>query len=156
MITSNGSASFTPTQETSYTGKEHVLKALAAGELGVQEAMALLAKFERASGGGTLKVSQKGAIQFRGVPGISVKFGLTLYGKTLEWLYANRETVERFIADHRDELAWSKPAKAATSTSEPMQVAAEAASGDDQEFPQRVEVFASASRTESDVDTDVE
>lgn len=56
----------------------------------------------------TMKVSEKGACTFRGVPGTSGKFGMTLYPETLEWLYANQKRVEQFIKDNDSKLSRKK------------------------------------------------
>jgi hypothetical protein len=53
----------------------------------------------------TMKVSEKGAITFRQVPGTSAKFGMTLYVETVEWLYANVKTVTQFIKDNNGNLS---------------------------------------------------
>lgn len=47
-----------------------------------------------------LKVSPKGTVHFRGLVGTHAKFGLGMYVATIRWLYANRETVEKFINDN--------------------------------------------------------
>jgi hypothetical protein len=54
----------------------------------------------------SLKVSEKGGIQFRSVPGASIKFGLTLFAETVVWLYDNREEVEAFMRKNAGSLSF--------------------------------------------------
>ena len=70
----------------------------------------LVAQARKASGGAPrMKVSDKGGVTFRGVVGTNAKFGVTLYPVTLQWLFANREQIEAFLEQHRDQLSWEKP-----------------------------------------------
>lgn len=82
---------------------QEILVAVQTGALSIADASKLLP-----SGGAapfTIKVSEKGAIQMRGVPGASVKFGLTLYASAIEFLFANRERIEKFIADNSADIS---------------------------------------------------
>jgi hypothetical protein len=52
-----------------------------------------------------LKVSEKGCIQFRNAPGVSVKFGATHYVSFIEWILDNQDTVRKFILENDKTLA---------------------------------------------------
>jgi hypothetical protein len=70
----------------------------------------LVQQARKSSGGAPrMKVSDKGGVTFRGVVGTNAKFGVTLYPVTLQWLFANREQIEAFLEQHRDQLSWEKP-----------------------------------------------
>lgn len=58
-----------------------------------------------AGGAFSMKVSEKGAVSLRGVPGCNIRFGLTLYAEALEFLFSHREQIERFIADNHGKLS---------------------------------------------------
>jgi hypothetical protein len=58
----------------------------------------------------SLKVSEKGAVSFRQIPGSSVRFGLTLYAETLLWLFENQDAVKTFVREHLDTLSWKREA----------------------------------------------
>lgn len=71
------------------------------------------AKAKAGAGGAfTIKVSEKGCVQMRGVPGTNVKFGFTLYATTIQWLYKpeNAEKILKFVADNAKSLSWGKQA----------------------------------------------
>lgn len=51
-----------------------------------------------AAGSFSIKLSDRGAVQFRGLPGVSAQFGLTLYAAALETLFARKDQIEQFIA----------------------------------------------------------
>lgn len=52
----------------------------------------------QATGSFSIKLSDRGAVQFRGLPGVSAQFGLTLYAAALETLFSRRDQIEQFIA----------------------------------------------------------
>lgn len=56
-----------------------------------------------------IKVSEKGAIHFRGVVGTHHTYGMTLYPLTWEWLKANTSRIDSFIQSHKGELSMVKP-----------------------------------------------
>ena len=86
--------------------KTEIMAKLTAGEIDVQEAATLLAGQMVASGANvTMKVSEKGCITFRGLPGANVRYGFSPRKETLEWLYANREKVEAFLEKNKAEIA---------------------------------------------------
>ena len=59
----------------------------------------------------TMKVSEKGCVTFRNMPGASVKFGLSLYPETLKTLFAQREAIEAFIVENASALSFGKKAE---------------------------------------------
>lgn len=87
-----------------------ILALVQSGKLKPAEAVAML-DAAKATGGGqaaSLKVSEKGCVQFRGVPGISIRFGLSLYPKTIEWILDNADALREFIKNNHSKLSWSK------------------------------------------------
>ena len=50
-----------------------------------------------------LKVSEKGCLRILGCH--NIRFGLTLYVDTVEYLYRVRPQIEQFIAEHQDQLS---------------------------------------------------
>ena len=73
--------------------------------IAAQQAMAVAAASKRPAGNPKLKVGEKGGIVFRGIPGVSVQYGLTLYASAAEWLLDNAELVRKFIADNNSKLS---------------------------------------------------
>jgi len=65
-----------------------------------------------AGGRPSLKVSEKGAVSFRQIPGASVRFGLTLYAETILWLYENQDAVRGFVRENTKQLSWKRAAAA--------------------------------------------
>lgn len=53
----------------------------------------------------SMKVSEKGGISIRGIRGISVKFGLTLYVAAYEDLFSRQDEIKAFIAANNGKLA---------------------------------------------------
>lgn len=51
------------------------------------------------SGAPTYKASPAGGVHFRGTPGASIQYGITLFPAMLAYLFANREAIENFVAD---------------------------------------------------------
>lgn len=100
-------ANSTTTNVSTFTSKEQVLSALAGGQCTVDAASAWLAAHTSNghSNGMSLKVSEKGAISVRGIKGISVKFGLTLYAVAFEELFANKDKIEAFIKANNGKLS---------------------------------------------------
>ena len=93
--------------------KMEVLEQLKSGKIKIEEANALLNSMEQRSAGPfTMKVSEKGAITFRGVPGASVKFGMTLYAKGVQFILDHEKEIRAFIEKNKGQLSWEK-AKAA-------------------------------------------
>lgn len=45
-------------------------------------------------------------VQFRGIPGSSIKFGLTLHAETLVWLFDNRAEVCEFLRKNADLISF--------------------------------------------------
>lgn len=90
-----------------------ILSMVKKGTITIEEADKLLDK-AKAKGNGqsyTVKVSEKGCVQLRGVPGASIRFGLSLYPKTIQWLYEHKEELEKFIETNKDSLSWEKAPK---------------------------------------------
>lgn len=85
-----------------------VLDGVSKGTLTLDAARVLLEPAPRGRVQFSMKVSEKGAITFRGVPGTHHSFGLTLYGKTIEFLFSHKEEIEQFIAANRETLSWEK------------------------------------------------
>lgn len=56
----------------------------------------------------SIKASEKGCLQFRGVPGASVKFGLTVYPLGFLFLLENATTVLKAIREKRESLSFGK------------------------------------------------
>ena len=100
-------ATATTTNVSTFTTKEQVLAALAGGQCTVDAASAWLAAHSSNGHGNgiSLKVSEKGAVSIRGIKGISVKFGLTLYAVALEDLFANKDKIEAFIKANNGKLS---------------------------------------------------
>jgi len=96
--------------------KTEILEALKAGKLSVEDAAALLPA--TVTGKVTMKVSEKGCVTFRGVPGANVQYGLSLRKETIAWLYASKKEVEEFVRKNAAELEKrseeSRKAKAAS------------------------------------------
>ena len=95
--------------------REDILNQLMAGTVKIEEASKLLASIEVKNGNGapfTMKVSEKGAVSFRGVPGTHHMFGLTMYAKGVQFLIAHQKEIEAFIEKNKAVLSWEK-AKAA-------------------------------------------
>jgi hypothetical protein len=95
------------TNVNAFTTKEQVLAALASGQMTVDAASAWLSAHSGNghSNGISLKVSEKGAVSIRGIKGVSVKFGLTLYAAALEDLFANKDKIEAFIKANNPKLS---------------------------------------------------
>jgi len=77
-----------------------ILAMVQSGKLSVEEAVKLMAT----SGDVTMKVSEKGCVTFRGMPGANVRYGFSPRRETLEWLYANRDKVEAFLKQNEKEI----------------------------------------------------
>jgi len=45
-------------------------------------------------------------VQLRGIPGSSIKFGLTLHAETLVYLYEHKAEVVAFLRQNADLLSW--------------------------------------------------
>ena len=82
--------------------KVELLQELAAGNVTAEVALEYLARLDaKGNKGATMKVSEKGCITFRGIPGISVKYGMSPRVETLEWLYAHEKEVRAFVSENR-------------------------------------------------------
>jgi hypothetical protein len=94
--------------------REEILAQLKSGKIKVEEAAMLLAEqmVPASSVAFTMKVSEKGCISFRGVPGTNGKFGLTLYAKSVQFLFAKRNEIEAWVKAHNAQLSWEKKAAA--------------------------------------------
>ena len=91
---------------------DNVFTLVASGEITMEEGQKwMLAENQRiaseasAASAGKVHygVTAGGAINLRGVPGSAGSFGLTLYGKTVEWLAANLEDVLAHCQKHATE-----------------------------------------------------
>ncbi len=87
--------------------KNEILLQLAAGKITPAEAGELLTKVNGPTVSNTprMKVTEKGCVQFRGVPGVSVKFGATHYVSFVEWVLDHAQLVRDFIKDNDAKLA---------------------------------------------------
>ena len=87
--------------------QNEILLLLAAGKLTPAEAGELLTKVNgpAVSSAPRMKVTEKGCVQFRGVPGVSVKFGATHYVSFVEWVLDHAQLVRDFIKDNDAKLA---------------------------------------------------
>ncbi len=91
-----------------------VLELLKSGKITVSEAAQTLQQFSSApSAPFTMKVSEKGALTFRGVPGTHHLFGLSIYAKGVEFLFAHKAQIEAFIKANHAKLSWEKKTSAA-------------------------------------------
>jgi hypothetical protein len=96
--------------------REEILSALVSGKItNIAEAAALLESLtpSRAVNGFSMKVSEKGAIAFRGIPGSHHVFGTTLYAKGVLCLLEHEKEIRAFVESNRARLSWEKPVKAA-------------------------------------------
>lgn len=87
---------------------QDVLNKLANNEITAEQAGELLKAAmpaERGKATPRLKITEKGCLGMRGVPGTNVKFGLSLYATTVEWILDNADTLKQFISDNGDRLA---------------------------------------------------
>lgn len=92
--------------------REDILKQLKSGKVTIEEAVALLATTDAPATPFSMKVSEKGCVSFRGVPGTNGKFGLTLYAKSVQFLFSHQKDIEAFIAKNKAALSWEKKAAA--------------------------------------------
>ena len=89
-----------------------ILDAVKAGLVDVNVAGQAIGEMQKSGGGQfSMKVSEKGCVSFRGMKGISVKFGLSLYPATLQALFARKEEIEKFMEANRASLSWEKSPK---------------------------------------------
>lgn len=103
-ITQNNGAIFTTTE---------IIALLMDGKISKDEATKLL-DAAKAKGNGQshqIKVGAKGGVCMRSIPGASVQYGLTLYPKTLQWLFEHKEELEKFMEANKASLSWGKPEK---------------------------------------------
>ena len=86
--------------------REEILAKLKDQKISVEEAALLLAKqmAPTVQANVTMKVSEKGCVTFRGIPGGNVRYGFSPRRETLEWLYANQEKVEAFLKGNEQEI----------------------------------------------------
>jgi hypothetical protein len=87
--------------------RDEVLVALKAGKLSVEDAGKALTALEPvvARAPFVMKVSEKGCITFRGVPGTHHSFGLSLYAEGVEYLLAKATEIKAFIAKNNGALS---------------------------------------------------
>jgi hypothetical protein len=87
--------------------QNEILLQLAAGKITPVEAGELLAKVNGPTVSSTprMKVTEKGCVQFRGVPGVSVKFGATHYVSFVEWVLDHAQVVKDFIKANEGKLS---------------------------------------------------
>lgn len=90
---------------------DEILFLVKSGKLSVEDASRQLESLAP-SAPFSMKVSEKGAITFRGVPGSHHLFGLSIYAKGVEFLLAHKAEIEGFIKANHGKLSWAK-AKAA-------------------------------------------
>ena len=102
---------------------EDILKGLASKTITVDQAMAMIAALETSPIG--MKMSEKGCVTFTGLPGTHFKFGLSMYPKTVEALFANKDAIEGFLKDNAVEL--SKRGEASKAASQAVKAAEKAA-----------------------------
>ena len=81
-----------------------ILKRVVSGELTTEEADKLLSAAATSGANVTMKVSEKGCVTFRGLPGANVRYGFSPRRETLEWLYANKAKVEAFLKQNSKEI----------------------------------------------------
>ena len=104
-----------------YDTQEKILAALAAKEITTEEASDCLDAITKPAAAFSMKVSEKGCVTFRGVPGANVQYGLSLRKESLKHLFTNRVKIEQFVKDNEKEIdkrsaesrAAAKAAKAA-------------------------------------------
>jgi len=93
-----------------------ILDAVKAGLVDVAIAGDAIADMQKTTGPFSMKVSEKGCVTFRGLKGVSVKFGLSLYPATLQALYAKKDEIEKFMESNRAALSWEKSKDSAATT----------------------------------------
>lgn len=102
----------TITEKTTLTVEE-ICTLLAQQKITPIEAAQMISAVQSAGNGKTydVGVSEKGCVSFKRVPGTNGKFGLSMYPVTLQWLFAHREEIEKFMEDNKAKLSWEKPKK---------------------------------------------
>lgn len=75
----------------------------------VMAAAIAAASATKADDGPRMKVTPGGMVGFgRSAPGANQQYGLSLFPKTLQWLFNHRDLIDKWIADHSAELSWTK------------------------------------------------
>jgi hypothetical protein len=75
----------------------------------IAQAAAQAADNSKADDKPKMKVTPGGMVGFgRSAPGANQQYGLSLFPKTLQWLFTHRDLVDKWIADHSAELSWTK------------------------------------------------
>lgn len=86
-----------------------ILNQVAAKKITTEEAGRLISAMNAKSAGPfSMKVSEKGCVQIRGLRGANVRFGFTAYPTLIQDLFANRETIEKFMEENKSSLSWGK------------------------------------------------
>jgi hypothetical protein len=80
-----------------------ILTAVRDGKLDPQQAAALLGNTQRTPF--SMKVSEKGAVSMKGIPGTHSRMGLTLYVEALEFLLDRADEIRGWIKQHDHKLS---------------------------------------------------
>ena len=120
-------SSFTPAEVREFinggdlsAAKDAVLQSLSGKTMEMDDASNLLDEISLArvtaltAGTFKMKVTEKGCLQFRGVPGVNVKFGLSLYVEAVEFLLDHQAEIKRYIGAQNGKLSRKRPIPTAT------------------------------------------
>lgn len=82
---------------------DQILAQVAGGTVKPEEAGKLLNAL-RPEAKTSMKVSEKGCVTFRGIPGANIRYGFSPRRETLEYLFAHEQQITEFIKKNRVEI----------------------------------------------------